>query len=269
MSTALPMAQPFGSGSAPPVLLLHGFMGRGADWDPVAGPLASTHRLLAPDLPGHGRATGLPTSTYTMDGDADALVATLDEVDVERAAVMGYSMGGRLALHCALRHPSRVTGLVLLSASPGLRTETERVERRALDAERAAALASDLPAFLTAWYRMPLFETLTEKRRARLIQQRQHNDPTELGKSLAGMGTGAQPSHWEHLRRIRVPAWALAGERDAKFVGLAEQMAEVGPFDLVTMPGLGHALIAEAPDALAHLLSRLLCATTPARNPEP
>ncbi|NNF56976.1 MAG: 2-succinyl-6-hydroxy-2,4-cyclohexadiene-1-carboxylate synthase [Rhodothermaceae bacterium] len=258
MSIILPGAQPFGSGDAPPVLLLHGFLGRGTDWDPVASQLAPTFRLWAPDLPGHGRATALPAEAYTMDGAAEALVATLDTAAVGRAAVVGYSMGGRLALHFALRHPARVARLILLSASPGLRSEAERAERRILDAERADSLVADLPAFLQGWYRMPLFETLTEDTRNRLIQERRHNDPTELGKSLTGMGTGAQPSHWEHLRRIRVPAWALVGSRDAKYVRIAEQMAEAGPFDVMTMPSLGHALIEEQPHALTQVLHRLL-----------
>ena len=240
------------------MLLLHGFMGRGKDWAAVIAHLGGCVRTLAPDLPGHGRATGLPAEVYTMDGAADGLVSTLDEVGIERVVVAGYSMGGRLALHCALRYPSRVTGLILLSASPGLRTEVEQAERRMLDAERAASLAADLPAFLEAWYRMPLFETLSEETRTRLIHERQNNDPTELGKVLAGMGTGAQPSHWEHLRRIRVPAWALVGSRDAKFVHIAEQMAEAGPMHVKIAPNAGHALLEEAPTAVATMLHHAL-----------
>src|SRR5690606_6250597 len=141
-----------GSEGSPAVLLLHGFLGRGADWDPVALRLARLFRPLVPDLPGHGRAVGLAEVAYTMDGAADALAATLDALGLERAAVAGYSMGGRLALHFALRHPERTAALVTVSASPGLRTEAERAARRALDAERATEIAADLPAFLDRWY---------------------------------------------------------------------------------------------------------------------
>lgn len=265
---SLPLARALGPEGGPAVLLLHGFLGRGADWDPVALRLARHLRLLAPDLPGHGRALGLPDGAYTMDGAADALVATLDAAGIDRAAFVGYSMGGRLALHLVLRHPARVDRLVLLSASPGLCTEEERAARRALDAERAEEIQRDLPGFLDRWYRMPLFETLTEAQRARLVRERARNAPAELARSLVGMGTGVQPSHWEHLRRIRVPAWAVAGARDGKFVGVARAMAAEGPFEAVVLPGLGHALIEERPLALAHILRRLLDHPIP-QSPDP
>jgi 2-succinyl-6-hydroxy-2,4-cyclohexadiene-1-carboxylate synthase len=251
------------------VLLLHGFLGRGTDWDPVALRLTPSFRLLAPDLPGHGRAVGLPDAACTMDGAADALAATLDAVGVDRAVAVGYSMGGRLALHFALRHPERVERLVLLSASPGLRTEEERAERRALDAARAAEIAADLPGFLARWYRMPPFATLSESQRARLVRERARNDPAELARSLSGMGTGAQPGHWEHLQEIRVGAWAVAGSKDAKFVEVARAMAAEGPFEAVVVPGLGHALVEERPLALTQLLRRLLNPQPATRNPQP
>jgi 2-succinyl-6-hydroxy-2,4-cyclohexadiene-1-carboxylate synthase len=256
----LPLARDLGPPDGPPALLLHGFLGRGADWDPVALRLARRCRVLAPDLPGHGRALGLPDDAYTMDGAADALAATLDAGGAARAALVGYSMGGRLALHCALRHPGRVERLVLLSASPGLRTEEERAARRRLDAERAREIQRDLDGFLDHWYRMPLFATLSEAQRSRLVRERRGNAPAELARSLAGMGTGAPPGRWEHLPEIRVPAWAVAGSKDAKFVGLARAMAEEGPFEAVVVPAAGHALVEERPLALAQLLRRLLAA---------
>lgn len=239
----------------PPVLLLHGFLGRGADWDAVRERLPASWDVRAPDLPGFGGAIGLDAEAYTMNGEADRLAAGLDT----DADVVGYSMGGRLALHLALRHPDRVRRLVLVSASPGLRTEAERADRRHLDAERAAALAADRAGFLRDWYRMPLFASLPDALRDRLVADRlAHVDPAEAGRSLTGMGTGAQPSHWSGLSRIQARTWAVAGGLDAKFVRLAEAMAEAGPITPVTVPEAGHSLLAEAPDALAVLLSSFL-----------
>lgn len=258
MTATLPLARVLGLDDAPPVLLLHGFLGRGADWYAVAHRLARRFRLLTPDLPGHGRALRLPDAAYTMDGAADALVVTLDAADVARAAVVGYSMGGRLALHLALRHPERVARLVLLGASPGLRTASARADRRRLDNARAGEIRHDLSGFVERWYRMPLFASLSEAQRARLVRRRARNRPAELARSLAGMGTGVQPSHWEHLRAVRVGAWAVAGSEDAKFVALARAMAQAGPFRTEIVRDAGHALIEEAPLALAHLLRRLL-----------
>lgn len=234
-----------------PVLALHGFLGRGSDWDAVAAELGS--RLVAPDLPGHGAAVGLPEAAYTMDGAARHALAALD---AERAVVAGYSMGGRLALHLAVRHPERVAALVLLSASPGLRTEAERAARRGLDAERAAALAADLPGFLRRWAELPIWGGLSERDRAAFVRRRRANDPVELGRSLRGMGTGAMAPLWAGLSRIRVPVWAVAGGEDARYVALADAMARAAPVRVHLIPGAGHALLDQAPAAVARVLAR-------------
>ena len=237
-----------------PLLLLHGFLGRGADWDAIRAHVPSRWAADAPDLPGHGTAVGLGDDAYSMDGAAARLLARLDGP----ADVVGYSMGGRLALHLAVTRPDAVRRLVLVSASPGLRTEAERAARRAVDAARAADLAADPAGFLDRWYRMPLFD-LPDALRQRLTADRlAHVDPAEAGRSLAGMGTGAQPSHWGALRSLTMPTWAVVGERDAKFVGLARAMAEAGTVQEVVLPDVAHGLLAERPEALAAALRQAL-----------
>lgn len=236
----------------PTVLALHGFMGRFADWDAVAADLGSAARVLAPDLAGHGEARDLPA---TFDAEADRLAGRIGEPVV----VAGYSMGGRLAQHLAARHPGAVRGLVLVSTSPGLRTEAERAARRAVDAERARAIAEDFPAFLERWYRLPLWGDLAESHRQRLVEDRlAHNDPAALGRSLAGMGTGAMAPLWSDLSRIRVPAVAVAGLRDPKYVALADEMARAGPLRVTLVPEAGHALLSEAPHAVADAIRTVL-----------
>ncbi|HIG73736.1 MAG TPA: alpha/beta fold hydrolase [Bacteroidetes bacterium] len=234
------------------VLALHGFMGRSADWDAVAADLGSAARVLAPDLAGHGEARDLPAD---FDAEADRLAGRIGEPVV----VAGYSMGGRLAQHLAVRHPEIVRGLVLVSTSPGLRTEAERAARRAVDAERARAIAEDFPAFLERWYRLPLWGGLAESLRQRLVADRlAHNDPAALGRSLAGMGTGAMAPLWSDLSRIRVPAAAVAGLRDPKYVALADEMARAGPLRVTLVPEAGHALLSEAPHAVADAIRTVL-----------
>ncbi|WP_412063557.1 alpha/beta fold hydrolase [Rubrivirga sp. IMCC45206] len=234
----------------PPLVLLHGFMGRGADWDAVREHLPEKGDVLAPDLPGHGtRADASPDDT-TMDAEADRLVAALDGP----ADWVGYSLGGRLALHLAVRHPEAVRRLVLVSASPGLRTSAERASRRETDASRAARLLRDFPAFVDAWYRMPLFALPDGPRRRLTADRIAHNDPAGLARSLGGMGTGAQPSHWDALDGISAPTLAVAGARDAKFVALAAAMATAPAIRAATVPDAAHLLPAERPAALASLL---------------
>ena len=242
----------------PPVVLLHGFLGRGADWRAVRERLPDTWNVRAPDLPGHGAAAD--PAGFTMDDAADLVLADLARAGLAAPAdVVGYSMGGRLALHVAVTRPWAVRRAVVVSGSPGLRTAPERAARRRVDAERAAALQADFPAFVERWYRMPLWASLPDALRQRLTADRiAHNDPAGLAASLAGMGTGAQPGHWDALAGISAPVWAVAGALDPTFVGLARQMAAAGPVRPLTVPDAGHFVPAEAPAALAALLTDLL-----------
>ena len=240
----------------PPVLLLHGFLGRGADWDAVRAGLPPGRSVLAPDLPGHGANLD---STATMDAAAAALAEEIGEVgDGEPADVVGYSMGGRLALHLAVRHPEVVRRLALVSASPGLRTETERADRRGLDEQRAQDIEADLPAFLDRWYRLPLFGLPNALRQRLTADRLAHAVAAGLAASLRGMGTGRQPSHWDALAGISVPTLAVAGDRDAKFVALAREMAAAPGVRAETVPGAAHLLPLERPAALASLLIAFL-----------
>lgn len=225
-------------------------MGSSDDWRDVAERLGNRFCRVAVDLPGHGNSLGLPENEYTMDGAANALLRTLDDLGVRRASIAGYSMGGRLALYFALRHPERCEKLFLESASPGLKSKEERAARRKADEDKAKRLESgaDFDAFLEEWYAQPLFATLDDTLVEDLIELRKGNDPHELARLLRGMGTGSQPSLWEELKNLRAPTLAVAGELDGKFTSIAREMAERSPrisFEIV--PGAGHNVHMEEP----------------------
>lgn len=209
------------------MVFLHGFMGSSADWRRVARALESRFRCVVVDLPGHGGSTGLSPGAYAFEGAAWAVLDLLRNLDAEQPAIVGYSMGGRLALYLALRHPDRVSKLLLESASPGLETAEERAGRRAADEEKAVRLESgDFRAFLRDWYQQPLFAPLArdEDLLRRTIVGKLGNDPAELARSLRGMGTGGQSSLWEELPGLQVPTLAVAGELDEKFLGISRRM---------------------------------------------
>jgi 2-succinyl-6-hydroxy-2,4-cyclohexadiene-1-carboxylate synthase len=246
----------------PTVLFLHGFMGSAADWRDVTTVLGDRVRCLAADLPGHGASLGLPPEEYTVDGAARALLDLLDELGIERSIVVGYSMGGRLALYFALRHPERCAGLFLESASPGIEKAAEREAWRYADEEKAKRLASsDFGEFLADWYRQPLFASLArcEGLVERAVEERRRNYPAELARSLRGMGAGNQPSLWGELSRLQAPVLAVAGALDEKYAMIADRMASFNPkIRLAVIPGVGHNIHLESPSAFIALLRRFL-----------
>jgi 2-succinyl-6-hydroxy-2,4-cyclohexadiene-1-carboxylate synthase len=191
-----------------------------------------------------------------MDAATRQLAEILDAEHIERCTVIGYSMGGRTALHLAYRHPDRCRRLMLESASPGLATAAQRADRRRVDRARAQSIVSDFEAFLHDWYRMPLFESLARHHLVEtMVEQRQHNVPAELARSLHGMGTGAQRSLWERLPALRIPTLAVTGALDDKYRRVTRRMAALAPhLRSVIVPGAGHNVHAERPGAfLAHL----------------
>jgi 2-succinyl-6-hydroxy-2,4-cyclohexadiene-1-carboxylate synthase len=249
-----------GDRRSPAVLFLHGFMGSSSDWREIMAVIGDQTFRIAVDLPGHGASLGLPPDTYTIEGATRAVIRTLDDLEVVRPVVAGYSMGGRLALYLALRYPERCAGLFLESASPGLKGPSERAARLAADESKAERLESgDFETFLRDWYGQPLFAPLArdEDLLYRTIEARRRNDPGELARSLRGMGS--QPSMWGELEHLCVPTLAVAGGLDEKYAGISSRMASINPrLKFAVVPGAGHTVHAETPEAYTSLLWRFV-----------
>lgn len=237
-------------------------MGTGADWADVISALDERFYCVAPDLPGHGLSLGLPPEAYTLEGAARTLLDLLDRFGAGRPTITGYSMGGRLALYLALRHPEGSSALFLESTSPGIEDAAERETRRRSDEEKAARLESgDLSSFLRDWYGQPLFASLARRQvlLRETIEARMRNDPGELAKSLRGMGTGSQPSLWVELAELEAPALTVAGELDKKFAAISTRMASITPrIRAAIVPGAGHNVRLETPETYCALLTHFL-----------
>jgi 2-succinyl-6-hydroxy-2,4-cyclohexadiene-1-carboxylate synthase len=248
------------------VLFLHGFLGSGADFAPLAEALGA--RVLAPDLPGHGATVATRFSDHGMEATAAALLGWLDAAGVERPDLVGYSMGGRLALHLAVRARARFGRVVLVSASPGLADPGERAARAASDRALARRLVTrPLPEFLADWYAQPLFATLDREAEAvrAMHARRGAQDPWGLARSLRAMGTGSMAPLWDRLGDA-APATAVAGARDAKFRALAEAMAATPGWCASIVAGAGHAPHLEQPHAFVQTLTEQLI-LRPTRTP--
>lgn len=239
------------NGTGVPLLLLHGFSGSGANWQPHAELFAPRFRVVTVDLLGHGQTDSPADSErYSVKRAAADLIAILDALDLPTAHLLGYSMGGRLALYAALTYPARFKCLILESASPGLKTAAERQQRIEADGVLARRIEGQgIPAFAEYWTNLPLFATQPPEVSARLHAQRLRNNPTGLANSLRGMGTGAQPSLWERLPELVMPTLLLCGALDAKFAAINAEMHTLIPSStLAVIPEAGHTTHVEQPE---------------------
>jgi 2-succinyl-6-hydroxy-2,4-cyclohexadiene-1-carboxylate synthase len=233
------------------VVLLHGFTNTSRSWDPVIASLPDVFAPVAIDVRGHGAASEARPVTL------DAVIADIDRAAPDPFTLVGYSMGGRIALHAAFALDGRVRRLVLIGASPGLEDATARAERRAADG-RLADLAEreSIAEFADRWARTPVLAGQPEDVRARVDADRRRNDTIGLAAALRGLGTGALPSLWPRLGRLRIPVEVVVGEHDSKFRAIAGRMAEAIPDTRVTtVPAVGHAVHLEAPERVAAVIA--------------
>jgi 2-succinyl-6-hydroxy-2,4-cyclohexadiene-1-carboxylate synthase len=232
------------------LLLLHGFTATGRSWDTVRRRIdgATYSEVLAPDLRGHGESADRTPATI------QAVVEDLRQE--EPYALAGYSMGGRVALHLALAQPDLVRRLVLVSTTPGIAEPSGRAQRRRSDEELAEGLErAGLETFTRWWAAQPLFAGQPPEVAAAARADRLRNTAEGLAASLRGMGTGRMTPVWDRLPELTMPATVIVGERDAKFRTIGEKMAERLPdAELVVVPGVGHAVHLEAPDAVVAAL---------------
>lgn len=260
-------------GAGPPLLLLHGFTGSAAGLAGLARELAADHLVIVPDLLGHG-ASEAPDdpARHALERQVADLAALLDAAGAARADLLGYSMGGRIALGLAALRPERVRSALLVGASAGLADPAARDERRRADEALADALLRDgLAAFVERWMAQPLFASqrrLGEEALARARAERLAQRPEGLAASLRGVGSGAQPPLHALLARCPVPLLFVAGAEDAKFRALARELAAAVPCGRhAVVAGAGHAVHLEQPAALVAAAREFWSRLQPSHEP--
>ena len=240
-------------GSGPRVALVHGFTQTRRCWGPLGADLAADHEVVLIDAPGHGGSSQVRADLVEgglLIGEAGG-----------EATYLGYSMGGRFALHTALERPDLVRGLVLVGATAGLEDAADREARVADDEARARRIEEiGIEAFLDDWMRLPLFAVLPPEAAGR--ESRLTNTVEGLASSLRLAGTGTQQPTWGRLGELSMPVLVLAGALDLKFVALGERMAAAigANASFSTVPGAGHTAHLERPAEFLTLLRPWLSA---------
>jgi 2-succinyl-6-hydroxy-2,4-cyclohexadiene-1-carboxylate synthase len=251
-----------------PLLLLHGFTGDSSTWTPFCAVWGKHSKLIIPDIIGHGK-TEAPEeiNRYHIDKAAKKLADILDQIGVEQVDLLGYSMGGRLALTFALFFPERVRKLILESASPGLETEEERKLRRMKDEELANFIMEQgVHSFVDYWGGIPLFSTMNQlpnEKKEAIRVQRLANSILGLANSLKGMGTGSQPSWWDKLDQVTCEVLLLTGELDEKFCRIAKKMLKgLKNGTWMAIEKSGHAIHMEETEKFGTIVSDFLMSKT-------
>ena len=239
----------------------------GSSSDGSSEGLIKAHRVFAIDLPGHGNAaTPHAIEHFSMEATVSHLWDALDALGVERASLVGYSMGGRVALSAAVACPKRVAKVVCIGASPGIADPIERNKRRLADEALADSILADgVEQFVDQWLAQPLFASLAERLSPADFQatreQRLTNSPEGLALSLRGIGTGVMEPLHEPLSDADFPCLWIAGAEDSKFAAIAEEMSKAMPTGShALIPDAGHSVHLENPAATLSAIASFLAA---------
>ncbi|MFC0531263.1 alpha/beta fold hydrolase [Phytohabitans kaempferiae] len=183
-------------GTGRPLILLHGGLGSGEMFAPILPTLTERHRVILVDLQGHGRTADIdrPIDLRLM---ADDVAALIDHLGLDRPDVVGYSMGGGVALQVAVRHPEKVGKLV--SASAHVRTDAIPAEMREQQGQVNAAAAEFMKD-------TPMYQTYEK------VAPRPEDFPRLLDK--VGEAMAHEFDYSEDVRGLRVPTMLVAGDAD-------------------------------------------------------
>ncbi len=242
--------------SEPVLILLHGFLGSSADWQELVNILQDDFRILTVDLPGHGDSPW--SAEYDFDRFCQALKQTIEQQGINSFSLLGYSLGGRLAMAYACAHPDQVEQLILESANPGLVTLEQREQRHRSDLEWHQRFQQQpLTEVLAEWYRQPIFADLTQRQVQHLIRVRMKGDGRSLAEVIMAFSLANQPDYRAELFRLRntTPIHYIHGAKDHKFAALAQQLLAEQLVDSAhSVLGAGHNVHWQQPATLARLL---------------
>ncbi len=257
----------WGDASAPPLILLHGFSQSSATWEKVAANLAEQRHIIAPDLIGHGQSERPNDETaYEM----GAVIEWLDALTTSRGAkkvdLLGYSMGGRLALNYACTHPDHIASLVLESTGLGTNDQHQQEQMLKRDQDSIIKLTQQgIEAFMDEWESLPIFRSqvaLPLDIRCQLRRERLNNDPTAMALTIKGIGQHKMPDLTAKIHHLPISILYIAGTQDQKYANIAEQLKQ-NPSIKCTLIDAGHNTHLESPKEFCDVVSAFLSRSSP------
>ena len=249
-------------GKGVPIVFLHGFLGSGEDWQSVIAHLAPQQNWLVIDLPGHGASQQVSLAPEAGFQSCCELIARcLTALSIKQCHLVGYSLGGRIALHFLHTYPERVIQLVLESAHPGLTLASEKAARLRHDQEWAQRfMTQPLPQVLQHWYQQTVFADLSATSRQYLCQRRSDNLGPALAQMLLATSLAKQADLQTVIRNTACPISYFCAEQDTKFSDIATRLKKSAPLlNKISFTEAGHNIHFAKPIEYANQLSRLLC----------
>lgn len=235
-----------------PICALHGFTG-----GPASFRMLELDTLWAPHLAGHGAQPDLSVRTFEEEISRLArLIRGRFQVPI---ALLGYSMGARVALGLCLRHPELFQEVTLISVNPGLATQQERKDRQVWESTWIELLERDgLAQFCQKWRQLEIFATQAELPPEVLLQQERErcsHMAHGLSHAMRVLGLAAMPDFRPDLQQLQVPCRWLVGGKDDKFMKLAKENAPLSKMISVEIiDSAGHNSLIESPTIVRRFL---------------
>jgi 2-succinyl-6-hydroxy-2,4-cyclohexadiene-1-carboxylate synthase len=244
----------------PVLLMMHGFMGSEEAFSHMIEPLRRFCNPLTIDLAGHGKSQTPPDpELFKTRRQVEQLRSVLSRFQFDYLYAYGYSMGGRLLLQLAVRHPELFRGVIIESAHCGIEDDAERKQRTAADEQRAAEIESDFEGFISRWLELPLFEHTPDDEKKLYRELMLKQDPGLMALSLRGFGAGVMPPVCEELHQLHLPLYLVSGQHDDKYVSVMTRMSGLcNDCELQIVEGAGHRVHADRPGKLTEILKTFI-----------
>jgi 2-succinyl-6-hydroxy-2,4-cyclohexadiene-1-carboxylate synthase len=232
------------SGDNEPITLvfLHGFLGSSQDWRLVIDEIGDQYPCLSLDLLGHGDSPSVVNNENGFDQSHFYLKQSLKLFHVKRFILIGYSLGGRIALDYArTQHDNDLKGLILESSHIGLFTETEKKLRYQNDLNWAVQFRNnEISTVLAKWYQQAVFSNLSEKEKQRFITKRSKNNSENLADMLLATSLSQQIYARPFLEETTLPIQYCCGALDSKFKLLSKIFNNKKNIKVQSFADVGH-----------------------------
>ncbi len=242
-------------GQGEPLVLLHGFCGSSEYWDQVVPLLSERYRCIVPDLRGHGLSDA-PMGAYTIEQMADDVIQLLDTLELPKVTLLGHSLGGYITLSVAQRYTSRLNGFGLIHSTAFPDSE-EAKEKRLLAVSNIQTngitpfVDNMIPSLFAPDHVAAHPEWIS------LAKEIGYRTPPQ-GATGAAMAMRERPDRRDVLSATVLPVLLIAGEKDRVISPDKTFTVEQPNVTQVTIPGVGHMSILEAPDQLAEHITTFL-----------